>query len=603
VLFNGNVALITPITLTEENLRFAAGDRTFARGLAYAGSVVSARVLGHQVAATVRGTQDYAVLVSLQPPESGDGLPLLLGCQCSCPYSREGSFCKHCVAVGVTIVRYGLFRSDLTVIRSIPPDPGDLLGWLESLSHDDLMSLVVEMNTGDPLWQLRLELRALADARDADGVRDRIGRLLTYGRDSGQGHCADSAPGQYARVILDVSGAIAHLVSAGHAAQAREIAEHAIMLAWQAPERGADESGAITEAVADLAFCHLAACRTGAPDEVALADFLAVVTLSGAGAPAVSFADYAGLLGAAGLATLRDRFTAAWQAPGPAARTGQRALEDLLRLTGDVDGLIAVIQSDTDSGASRYLRIVAELERAGRADEALSWAERGLHASPSGLAGVQRARPPGPAGDPDQRLADFVVRRYAEAGRLPDALDVRRVSFVADRDLAAYRRLRRAAERSGQWPRTRGWALDLLRQDADRPAAAGPGWPRWPAEPVLVDALTDDGDLDAAWDEARGLASEAQWLRLADLIAPVRPADALGVYLRLIAPLRGETGDRAYLRLARLLVSARACHQTLGTEAAFDAYLANVREQQRRKPRLISILDRHQLVPSSAQVS
>jgi hypothetical protein len=76
-----------------------------------------------------------------------------------------------------------------------------------------------------------------------------------------------------------------------------------------------------------------------------------------------------------------------------------------------------------------------------------------------------------------------------------------------------------------------------------------------------------------------------------------------GVYLRLITPLRGGTGDRAYLRLARLLVSARACHQTLGTGAAFDAFLANLREQQRRKRKLMSILDRHLLVPASAKVS
>jgi hypothetical protein len=35
-----------------------------------------------------------------------------------------------------------------------------------------------------------------------------------------------------------------------------------------------------------------------------------------------------------------------------------------------------------------------------------------------------------------------------------------------------------------------------------------------------------------------------------------------------------------------------ARHPTLGTEAAFNAYLVDVREQQRRKRRLISVLDK-----------
>jgi hypothetical protein len=34
--------------------------------------------------------------------------------------------------------------------------------------------------------------------------------------------------------------------------------------------------------------------------------------------------------------------------------------------------------------------------------------------------------------------------------------------------------------------------------------------------PVLIDALIDDGDLDAAWAAAKDAATEPQWLRLAD---------------------------------------------------------------------------------------
>jgi len=44
-----------------------------------------------------------------------------------------------------------------------------------------------------------------------------------------------------------------------------------------------------------------------------------------------------------------------------------------------------------------------------------------------------------------------------------------------------------------------------------------------------------------------------------------------------------------------LLRSARACHQALGTTAEFDRYLALFRADQKRKPNLMRLLDRHGL--------
>ena len=281
-----------------------------------------------------------------------------------------------------------------------------------------------------------------------------------------------------------------------------------------------------------------------------------------------------------GLARLRERLTAAWQAASPGGWAEQDALERLLRLTGDTDALVTVISSGVDGRQSRQLRIAAELERAGRMREALTAAEAGLQA----------------ASHPDQALADIVADRYAALGRDADALAVRRDQFGAALDLDRYRALRDAAERVGDWPATRRWALSLLRTDAaERSRLGRPGIYRWPPEPVIIDALVDDGDLDGAWAAAPGLASEAQWLRLADLVAPARPADALAVYRRQIEPLRRATGERVYLRLARLLEAARACHRALGTEDEFGAYLAAVRAEGKGKRRLIAILDKHRL--------
>ena len=55
-----------------------------------------------------------------------------------------------------------------------------------------------------------------------------------------------------------------------------------------------------------------------------------------------------------------------------------------------------------------------------------------------------------------------------------------------------------------------------------------------------------------------GVASDRQWLTLADLISGDRPADALPVYLRAIEPLGSQTGDSVYQQVAALLSKIHA---------------------------------------------
>jgi hypothetical protein len=192
---------------------------------------------------------------------------------------------------------------------------------------------------------------------------------------------------------------------------------------------------------------------------------------------------------------------------------------------------------------------------------------------------------------------DGLAGRYAGEGRAGDLLALRRDRFGADATLTGYQRLRQAATAAGRWPAEREQALAVLTAKARGPhpgAGRGLDW----AGPVLVDALLDDGAANAAWTAAEQFpdaTSPAQWLRLADLVAEARPADALAVYRRLIKPLRSHTGDRIYEQAARLLRSARACHQALGTTAEFERYLALFRADQKRKPNLMRLLDRHGL--------
>lgn len=135
------------------------------------------------------------------------------------------------------------------------------------------------------------------------------------------------------------------------------------------------------------------------------------------------------------------------------------------------------------------------------------------------------------------------------------ALREHRARHEAERSLASYRALRAAARQANTWDTERIKALSQL------------------PPPVLVDALLDDGDLDA------------------DASLAARPAQALGIYLAAAGPLTRQTGDAAYRKLVRVLTSARACHQALGTTAEFGRYMAGLREANKRKRNLIRLLD------------
>ncbi|MEU8691712.1 hypothetical protein [Streptomyces sp. NPDC048665] len=111
---------------------------------------------------------------------------------------------------------------------------------------------------------------------------------------------------------------------------------------------------------------------------------------------------------------------------------------------------------------------------------------------PDGLAGECDC-PYGVEGTFCKHLIDYLCDRYARGDRLIDAVALRRTQFAARRSLVAYQQLRTVAQAAGCWQVERAPALVLLRTDAGQRQRS------WHGGPVLVDALLDDGDVDAAW--------------------------------------------------------------------------------------------------------
>lgn len=518
--------------LTRADVQQAAGRKSFDRAQDYLAEVADLEITAAEITATVRGHRVYDV--RLQSGTHG------LAGTCSCPQGQEGLFCKHCAAVGLVALNDD--TAEAAQARSAA-----LAGWLESLSRPELLAELRGLLDGDRKLRRRFELRLAARSGDAPTVR----RLVSDLDD-----------------VRAAAEAISELADAGAARDAAEIAQAGIERLAALP--GGEKAASL------LLAAHLRACQAAPPEPAALGRFLAGLLRREDLAPPL--ADYAPLLGEAGLASLRRAAVSAHQCdPGDAP--ARRALEAVLRAADDVDGLVGLYAAELDQHGHGHLRIARELDQAGRGEDALSWAERGLREAPQ----------------PAPELIDYLAGRYAAGGRADDALALRRDRFAAQPALDGYRALRQAALDTGAWPAERERALRLLRADAERARFQLPRG--WAAGPVLIDALIDDGAADDAWDAAAGnrAVTPEQWLRLADAVAAGRPADALEVYRRAIDQLRTMTGNDVYHRLAGLLLRARDCHQALDTGQEFRRYLAAFRTDQRRKRTLMRILAQHGL--------
>ncbi|MFD9599849.1 SWIM zinc finger domain-containing protein [Streptomyces sp. NPDC059970] len=552
----------------KNDLRALAGPRSFERGQGYVDAVTAVEVGDSWITATVHGTDAYAVELSL-------GGPGRLGGECDCPYGMEGNFCKHLVALGLTALAEA---AALPQQRSRARSRAQKLDvWLAGLSRDELLALVREQIAEDRQVRRRLELRAASARGDLAEVRTRIRELLDITPFARYGYVEYADARAYGEQAAQAVSAITALTSTGRAEDAIHLSREAMRLLSKVQGGIDDSDGQLGEVGAALSEAHLDACRTARPDPDETGRWLVRHVLSDLDdLTGVDPLDYTDVLGEQGMVTVRQLAVEAWRGN----RTGwaeKYLMERLARAGNDVDTVVAIHAADLAPDGSTHLVIARELDTAGRPDESLRWAERG----------VEEAS--GPV-TPDIALVDYLCDRYTRADRLSDVVTLCRDTLAARRSLTAYQQLRTAAQAADRWQAERERALALLRADAQQRQRS------WYGGPVLIDALLDDEDIAAAWQAATETgAHDRQWLALADQARASRPSDALRVYLRLTEPLTKQTGNTIYEQLTSLLLSIRDCHRRLGTEDEFMSYAAALRATQRRKRNLMRLLDQHGL--------
>lgn len=281
----------------------------------------------------------------------------------------------------------------------------------------------------------------MADARAAN-----VTRLIDRLRRDRRQHPLRGR-GEYPARVCEVAGAIADMIESGRAADAVPLARRAVERVTAAMLHMDDSSGIIGDDLRALTALYARACQAVPPDPERLAAWLVASRLDGPGWPDIQLADFADPLGQAGLGEVArlvaERCAAA--DPDPWVAAGIKSLrQQLAALSGDVDAHVAVLAENLH-GARQYGEIVTMLRDAGRDADAERWARRGLAEAPASYW-------------TDGLRAQLTALLLA-SGHGEEAVAVHRAEFERRALRQDYSRLLETAERAGQWPGLRDWAL------------------------------------------------------------------------------------------------------------------------------------------------
>jgi hypothetical protein len=243
-----------------------------------------------------------------------------------------------------------------------------------------------------------------------------------------------------------------------------------------------------------------------------------------------------------------------------------------------VGAVVDVLAKDLRA-ARQYIRICEELISAGRDEQALEWARRGLKER-----GNERDHGLG-------ELRVITISLCGRLGRTREAVELAWEQFAVTPSLEAYKRLCEHATTEGTWSSWRDQALAVLNaQPRIGESAPVPGGYRPPGHSTLIHVLLWEGDEEAAWRAAQqGGCADGLWLELARRRASTHPADAATVFRQQIEAAVALTKRDGYDRALSLLAELRACHERMDTLDRFDVYVtrlrdANSRKQLRRPP-------------------
>lgn len=572
-----------------EHLACLAGPAAFKRGEAYFRDGRASIVIDEpdRVAGAVAGSEAEPYYGQIQAREGE------LGWVCSCPVGERGEFCKHLVALALARLASG-DESPLPNLDALPGAPpkgegaskarrrtreDEIRAFLEGQDKPRLVEWLLDVTRWDRATRERLLLVARAG-----GPASELKKLVTDVTRV-RGFLDYHAMPDFARRAHEMIDALERL----RGAELMGLAEYAVERLHQALEACDDSDGHMSELLGRLVQLHRRASGEARPEPAALARWLFDRQMRDEWGTWPGIEAYAAVVGETGLAEYTRLARAEWDRlpalkPGDPDRRMERfrithVMESLAKCSGDPEALVAVVTKDLSSPYA-FLRIAEIYRDAGRHDEALAWAERGLAAFPE---------------VPDWRLRDFLVEEYFRRGRVDQAMAIAWSQF-GGMGVDHYKRFMERARRTADAEAWRTRALAALREAAVRQhqhyrPRYGPR-PERPDFTGLVRALLHDRDADAALNEAKaGLCDARVLVELARALAPTRPEEAIPLYKRAVSPIVELKRNDAYAEAAAVMRAVRDLLKTLGREREFGAWLAEVRLAHRAKRNFMKLLD------------
>jgi len=633
--------------LNLRKIRALAGKVWFVRGEAYfqQGRVVELSEHNGKLSAIVTGTEDYRVRLWT---ESND-----LAYSCSCPLGDDEQFCKHCVAAALAWLAPAKNEGDAPQ-RTRDPE-NDLRAFLEQQEKEGLIAMLLREAENNRSARERLQLdaaRQKVSGVDLSAFRRSIANATRTG-----GFVDYYAAPRYARRIHQAIDSISLLLDDGHSETVVQLTEYTLQKLEKAIGEMDDSDGHMGEILPALQELHHRACKQAGEDPQLLARRLFEWELrSDWGVFSGSAETYADVFGQQGLAEYRRLAEAEWNklpalVPGDNShdRFGSRfritsIMESLARQSGDLEALAAVKRHDLAHPYS-FLQIAEIYRQAGKHDQALDWAEKGMRAFP----------------EVDSRLSDFLAAEYHRRGRHAEAMELIWAQFIERPGLNTYQKLHthalmfdklqfvaddeevlagegapvteakvmsapasklatrksRRGDRQSEVPQTssstsewsswREKALTHLRaitkaqmRSEQSAAQRKNSWQPEPDYSQLVEIFLWEKNYEEAWQEATaGGCSQYLWLQLADAVAKDHPDRSLPIYRELIAPTLALTNNAAYDEAIKLLSKMRRAMTRLDRATEFEDYLAALRVEYKRKRNFIKLLDRLSTEPGA----
>jgi uncharacterized Zn finger protein len=271
-----------------------------------------------------------------------------------------------------------------------------------------------------------------------------------------------------------------------------------------------------------------------------------------------------------------------------------RALEK----AGRGNECIAVLEREVER-VHCYAELVKAHRNAGRSDRAREWAIKGFDRTLKSLPGLA------------WELEELLRELAAKEKDYPRVTAYRALEFFKEPGLARYAELRNAAAKVGTWDPIRKIALEFL-QTGRRPDK-DPGWPlpptevKWPAGEKgwqrfpdltsLVAIALDEKRHDDAIRLHRESAERDRYnggacaRELADAVAKTHPEAAIRIWRELAAGQIAYVKPSAYEEAGRYLRKIRDVCRATGRLDDWRTLLAGLRLENRRRPRLLEVLE------------